>query len=276
MALDDLIQSEKPEQDKDESVIKGKQGGYYDSSYCPVCEEDGFMQISHHWRQSCEYPDIPDRMMDILIGHIMGDGTINSSVNSRVQWIMSNLMYMRWLDIELKWLTNGVSRYKTAEESAEEVANRDMDGFSDIVKAENYSDLYRSQTVKHPQLNHLDWMEDGKKKFPEDLELNKLIAKVWYCDDGTLNWGERGRPFCSMAARSQSDNEELLLSLFEDVGLSPSIYNNDGLIQFSADETEAFLLWLGSAPPGMEYKFCTESKEMYEKLKTNGIRREYE
>lgn len=38
-------------------------------------------------------------------------------------------------------------------------------------------------------------------------------------------------------------------------------------LRFSCDDTEAFIEWIGDAPPGFEYKWELDSKAEYQRLK---------
>lgn len=247
------------------SIYKGRK--------CPLCDHQS-ESLGQHFRHSDHgYPDIPPHKKEMLTGHVMGDAAYcRGSKTGSLIWNMTNLEYMRWLKDELGWVCNSINLYRTSDESAQlnflEERNFPLDEEAYMLSSDpdDYKQVYQSYTVSHPWINKLDWLDDeGNKRFPETLRLTPLMVKVWYCDDGNLNWHETGRPVSKITATSQMNILESLANKFEDVVCRPKV--SKGMLKFNVDETEELLQWMGEAPSGMEYKFCLESKERYDELK---------
>lgn len=165
---------------------------------CPLCGHRS-VKIGHHFRYSDHgYPDIDQYKWEILVGHIMGDASYHSGSDyGLMRWNMTNLDYMRWINEELEWLCYEPYLLRTPEESAQNnfLKEINVNFFDDDEKQfmtsdpDNIKPVYMSHTTTHPWIDKLDWMEDGKKRFPETLKLTPTMVKIWYCDDGNLNWG---------------------------------------------------------------------------------------
>lgn len=250
--------------------------GIYKGNQCPLCEFQSESLGNHLSQASHDYPDIDQYKWEILVGHIMGDAWYElNGKNGYLAWKMTNLDYMKWINRELEWLCYDPYLKLTPEEAAQENFLREVDHpphsytESHMLSGDpsHYKPQYQSHTVSHPLINKLNWIEDGKKRFPETLRLTPTMVKVWYCDDGGLHWKSEGnrRPNAVITASSQIDILDSLADKFEDVVCRPVVSNNK--LRFNADETEKLLYWMGEYPPGMEYKFCLESKEKYDELK---------
>src|SRR6056297_1454358 len=94
---------------------------------CPRCGKV-YERLGQHWSMSnsCSHPTIPDSWIELLVGILMGDGTIHdppSAKNLRIEVTNINKTFLEWIDEKLSWLSNGVALRRTAEEIREE--NRD-------------------------------------------------------------------------------------------------------------------------------------------------------
>jgi hypothetical protein len=233
---------------------------------CPSCGDEFDRLGLHWWHGSCPYPELTDMERDIFIGLLMGDGSIpdRKSDTSIFHIPMINRRFLSWLDTELGILTTGVRLKKTAAELAE---NNRNSGFSPEAAAENYHDMYTVWTRSHVFFDKLrdDWYQDGKKKFPDTLRLTPERAKFWYLSDGYLDIGQWGRPRLEIKTRNENERGEHLVSLFESEGFCPVFRRNE--LRFTCDDTERLLSWMGSPPPGFEYKWELESRDKYRALK---------
>lgn len=193
--------------------------------------------------------------MEILIGLLMGDGDIHgqNDPNPLFRVRMTTHEFLLYLDEHLGVLSTGVFldrdavyQYRQATESSNEkfeVTNREM-----------YNDLYGLRTRSHPQLHELkQWYETGQKRFPSDLTLTSTMAKMWYVCDGWLAKETDQRPRAMIKAVNEADRAKYLQQLFIEHGFNPHFTRTE--LQFTVDETEEFLKWLGSPPPGFEYKW---------------------
>lgn len=238
-----------------------------------MCNHQSESLGNHFHHSDHGYPDISQYRWEILVGHLMGDASYHGNNKyGLIQWNMTNFDYMKWLKRELGWVCNEPTLHLTKEEQAKNnFLLKPEDNFVDRDHGmlsgdpDNYKDQYRSQTICHPLIDRLDWIKDGKKVFPDTLRLTPTMVKVWFCDDGGLSWGSKS-PNAKITATSQIDRLGALSDKFEDVVCRPKV-SSHGSLRFNKDETEELLEWMGEAPPGMEYKFCLESRKRYHELK---------
>lgn len=247
----------------------------------PVVEDDGrvtcheckstYERVGYHWSNGgCDYPKIPDDKESLVLGLMLGDGTLRTHTSAPfVQTYMINEPFLEWMDEQLEWLSTGVSLYRTAERSAELSQNN---GQPDADVAD-YHDVYVMQTRTMPQFRRYESWYEGteRKRFADGLVLSPIEAMVWYACDGSLNWDRRypnSRPHATIGVRSEMDDITKVLQMFEDSTFDHIPRVDENTIRFSVDETEDFLEWMGSAPPGFDYKWTMESLDLYEEHKS--------
>lgn len=250
----------------------------------PVVEDDGtvtchdcgdtYERPGYHWSNGqCSYPAIPDDKASLVLGLMLGDGTLRTHTSSPfVQTYMINDQFLEWMDEQLAWLSTGVSLYRTAERSVELSRNN---GHPDAAVAD-YHDVYVMQTRTMPDFHRYEsWYENSdRKRFEDGLVLSPIEAKVWYACDGSLNWDRRypnSRPHATIGVRSEMDDIGTVLRMFEESTFDHVPRVDENTIRFSVDETEDFLSWMGAAPPGFEYKWSTESIDQYESNKADAL-----
>lgn len=163
----------------------------------------------HWYHGKCPYPEIGSESKDMLVGLLMGDGSIPTrEANSVFHLPMINRRFLRWFDDQMEVLTTGVSLKKTATELA---SNNRETGFSSNAKQEDYHDIYTVWSRTHPLFNQLrEWYESGQKRFPADLELTPTVTKFWYLCDGYLDVGQWGRPRLEIKARNERSRADYL------------------------------------------------------------------
>lgn len=195
---------------------------------CPSCGQR-YERLAQHWAMSsvCDYPLLSDHTEQILMGILMGDGTVHSppsANNARLEVTNINRHFLNWMDEELGWLSNGVRLKRTAEEIREENLRSNHDRFATADYA--IRDQYVLTTARHPFVNELDnWYGDNQKRYPPDLKLNPTTLKLWYVCDGTLLWGNSGhkRPQARIEVTNEADRPSYLKDLFADVGFHPQL-----------------------------------------------------
>ena len=232
---------------------------------CPNCGDDFERLGLHWWHGTCPYPEFSDSERQVFRGLLMGDGSIPTVPDTHsLRLPMINRRFLEWFDGRMGCLTTGVNLVHTADELAE--SNRES-GFSPNARPENYHNTYVVRTRSHPYFNRLrkKWYPDGDKRFPPDLELTPTVATYWYLSDGYLDVGRWGRPRVEVKVRNEHRRPEFLVSLFEGVGISPTLHRHE--LRFTCDDTEQLLDWMERAPPGFEYKWETDSRERYRRLK---------
>lgn len=229
-----------------------------------VCEQCGreFEGIGSHWMQSsCSYPALTDHQKEIIVGLLMGDGSLNRyGKNPRLQCNMISLNYLEYLDEQFGVLGTGVSLQDTAEESAK---NARDSGFRPNAVKENYSDVYRWQSRSHSELHEYNWYTSGEKVWPKTIDLTPTVLNHWYSGDGNCdNSGPQGCIRIAMA--NEVENQEKVNQIFENAGLpSPSNYaisdRNDGSsgcnAQFTVEQSKELWNYMGEPLPDFEYKW---------------------
>jgi len=155
---------------------------------CSQCGRE-FKGIGNHWQMSsqCDYPPLTQKQREVAVGFMMGDGCIDKKDenNPSIQTKMITNKYLEHIDKIFGILGTGVRLMLTAEESAQR--NRD-NGFRPDAQAENYSDVYGWRSRNHPEFEEfVEWYSEGKKVWPENIELTPTVLKHWYCGDGHWN-----------------------------------------------------------------------------------------
>lgn len=205
-----------------------------------------------------------ERWNKIFEGLVLGDGYISQTENSEslLGVSMMNRQFLDWLDSELSNLSTGVQLDKTSGVSAE---NARKSGFRPNAKDENYHDIFRVRTRRLPFFTEQKrrWYKNGSKRYPTDLTLTPLSAKIWYCGDGGVNITNNTS---EIRCRNEQDRGEYIESLFDATPVSPQY--KDERIHFRK-ESSRFLEWIGKPLPGFKYKWMIDDKEKYHTNKNN-------
>jgi hypothetical protein len=222
---------------------------------------DRFKQLSNHWRQSinCDYPDVSDEQMDILRGILMSDGWINDGwSNARIEIEMTNKKYLNYLnDTIFPEIGTEVGMKLTAEESYE---LRKQRGGKYGKNKENFSNIYYWRTVAHPEINSFkSWRENGKKVWPSDIDLTPEVLKHLYVGDGSYHQKDN---YMKITTKNEMYNKEKIEKYFNNIGFSVNDWNineYDNTVKadiiFSKEESLKLFDYMGSPPPGFEYKW---------------------
>lgn len=250
---------------------------------CPDCNVPQKNPSQHLTKSDCKRPEISEIQQEMLKGLVMGDGSINHhSKNWTIQWGSINKEFMDWFNWRMEDIGIEVREVKRSLEEIRNSWGESYDFSEEEIKDMNFHKIFRWGTISHPEINTMfsEWLKNGKKKFPEGIEISPINLCIWYCGDGGLNWsGDR----CSSAritTVNESENIYSIVSSLERVGLNPNIYQDERegsfnnphthtSISFSGDGMEEFFDYIGSPPPGMEYKWETESRQKYNELLKN-------
>ena len=194
---------------------------------CVSCSNK-FTYVGQHYRQSdCKYPTLSDRQKKIVSGLLMSDASIpdDGEDRLRLEIEMKNKEFLEWLDNELSEFSTGVR------ESGK---------------------YYKLSTIRAPCFTELreKWY-DNVKKFP-DVSVTPLLMKMWYVGDGHLTKSDN-RPMIAIGCSNEYSRQEMLTSLFKNVGVCPSYYSEAAWL--STDDTEQFLDYIGAPVAGFEYKW---------------------
>jgi len=222
-------------------------------SVCEQCGEEK-NNLGNHWRLSsdCEYPSFDWKQSSVLTGVLMGDGTLDrSGANSRIKVEMVNEAYLDYIDSLLGNLSNGVELIQTSEESAKRMRES---GFRPDARGENYQNVYKLTTRRHPKLNDFDcWYNSGEKVIPE-LELTPTILKHWYVCDGHLAERDNTRPSVVFGITNEYEHSDKLEQMFIEQGLDANATKSKNL-SIGVDHTEKFFEFIGEPVDGFKYKW---------------------
>lgn len=203
---------------------------------CPGCRKY-FTNIANHWRyEPMHRPRLTQRHHDILTGWFMGDANIVRSRGPDSYPYMSinntNKEFVEWTKDELGIFSGNITSW---------------------LKEGRENEMYRFATTSHPGIErYVEWTSSGDKIFPNGLEINSLIGKIWYCCDGTY---QQKSNMAKIYSFNESDRVDFLLSLFEEHDIECGWYEDSCSIVFDGENTQRFFRWIGDPIPGMEYKW---------------------
>lgn len=228
---------------------------------CPHCGEWRKIIASHWSRGDCSYPPISQYKMNLCTGMLMGDGNVDRSGKTpRLEFSSVNKTFLNWLTTELGWLGGSVTLKETSVEKAQDetsVCNSD--------DPEDYYDSYRMRAMSHPTFDGLaSWYDSGEKVYPVDLTPSPELLKMWYVSDGTLCWSNKN-PYIKFKSEKEKERPEAIQSVLNKAGFT--VTQSDHTFFLPTDQTEDFLNYLGDPVSGFAYKFATESREQYQRLK---------
>lgn len=228
-----------------------------DNDMADTCHQCGneYKEIGKHWSWSeCDYESLSQHQHEVVVGLLMGDGGLNwSNDKPYVQVAMTTPNYLEYLSQSIFPTCSGnVALIQTAADCAERDRNS---GMNPTANKENYSDLYKVQTMSHPDLTQYNsWYSTGKKVFPPDIELTPTTLKHWYCGDGSLIDNGASK----IALHNERKNEDKIKKVFRRVGLTISNWYSGGSctnITFRGDEAEAFFNYIGEPLPDFSRKW---------------------
>lgn len=208
---------------------------------CPSCGNDWESVGQHISLSQCEWPEIENDDLDIIVGALLGDGTImDSPWNCQYSIGSINRDYLVFLQEELSnWLTNSIF----------------LD--SSCHNYDNHSEYYKLTLRKHSIFNEMrkKWYKNGKKSFPDDLYINSTRLTHWYVTDGSLE-RRRGnaRPRAKICNTLEEDDPSTIINLFEDIGIECR-YHQYGTFRMNPDATEELFDYMGEPLPGFGYKW---------------------
>lgn len=199
---------------------------------------------------------VTDKHHEIIKGLLMSDGNISyhNEKSTCLQVRMITREFLEWLDDQLGILSLGVSLKQTAEESAKE--HRES-GFNPNANPENYSDIYQLTTRAVPDLTiYRDWYTDIGKVWPKDIILTPTVLKMFFCGDGDKKVDHREsnrKPHIRFRADNELKNKQKVIDMFSNVGFD--IMWTGKNIRVSVSESYRMWEYMGSPPPGFEYKW---------------------
>lgn len=230
---------------------------------CPQCGKT-FERIGQHWNasSSCAYPSFSQQQKEIIVGLLMGDGTMgnhHTQNNSYLRVQMVKQTFLCYLQEQFGILGSSVILSRTATEGALENSIR---GFQDNADPSQYHDLYDWRTISHPALNQFDsWYDDTNKSWPNDTNLTPTTLKYYYVCDGSTRTDQ---PIIRISMSNERKNKDKVDSLFSKSGLPrPHRWNEQenqhGVMKCDAvwnvEQSKKIWNYMGPPLPGFEYKW---------------------
>lgn len=167
-------------------------------------------------RPSLKNSHLTNRQIEIVRGHILGDGYLSDPLRSGPQYHLNSylsidrkgndLPYLSWTSAELDPFISNIKFY-----------TRKKDGLP----------IVRFQSPAHPDFTALreEWYPDGRKTaFPLfSLAPTSLMLAVWYMDDGTY-WKDSRHEFCALCTEGFGrEIQQDIAYWFHDLDLHPTV-----------------------------------------------------
>lgn len=176
---------------------------------------------------------VTDRQHKILSGILMSDGNANKVSTTSIEVSMANKDFIYWLYDELGEISTGV-KHRTFEDER--------------------SDHYRVRTRSLSELDeYREWYSTGEKVWPEDLILYPETLKMLYVGDGTRVENSGGSSFLKICSKNEHKNKNKIESMFERIGITPKWHGYS--VRFTTPQSHYLWNYMGSPPPGFEYKW---------------------
>lgn len=244
-----------------------------DLDQCPNCDGN-YKSLGSHWSRSkdCSYPDLTDKQDQIVKGLMLGDGgLLREQKNASMNISSTNKQFLEWVDYHIGIICTGNYSCVSEDDHLRYADEHDRD-----VENAHYNDTWTIRLRSHPHFNqYRDWYgeKNGRqvvKNIP-DIEIGPITAKVWYCSDGHMSFDEHAGGHCMMTSENCAPHNERLIQSFTggDFGVHLEKHGvEDGRIIFNRSGTRQFLDWIGEPVDGFEYKWCSEDRSEYERLKS--------
>lgn len=163
----------------------------------------------HPGRPCKRLPPFTKLQEDIIIGSLLGDGTLHKPKPSENETINRNNSNFSKLQIYTKksyldWHFQYLNEYSSKLSpifSKEKLVGKNKDGTIKRNSVPKYLSAYIYQTFYHPNFTELrnKWYPNNKKIVPLDLELNPQRIAIWFFDDGSNNYKQRSATLCTNA-----------------------------------------------------------------------------
>jgi len=102
-------------------------------------------------------------------------------------------------------------------------------------------------------VQYREWYSSGEKVWPEDIKLTPLTLKMLFVGDGTAAKTHSGSKFIKICLKKERENKEKIEKMFERVGFEVKWHGYS--IRFTVQESRDIWEYMGSPPPGFEYKW---------------------
>ena len=233
---------------------------------CPNCEHKS-PQLGKHWSGSgCEYPELTQHQKEVLVGILMGDGSINTpqgnqNARFRVDMYEPSIPYLEYLsDVIFPVITTDVKQGETVEQSALRSSN------TFDLNINRCHDMYYLSSRRMPCFNqYIEWYNENHTKiWPcEDIKLTPTVLKHYFVGDG--HWNNKGSAdHITFAMNDQKTNVNSVVKMFERIGFTPSNVKisertdkniTDVVLSFGKETSYEMFEYMGEPLPSFEYKW---------------------
>lgn len=220
---------------------------------CNDCGSE-YQRLGSHWGHGCSPPTPTYEQEQMIIGALMGDGSMTGPKRSRqFRLYNTNKEFLEWFDKKMGVLTTGIKIGRTPEEHVKDLEKCKDRNFD----AEDYNTQYYVSSRAIDYFKQFDdWYSSGRKNYPENLSLTPPMLKLWYVTDGTLVEKEYERPYIRIADSNEikhNSRGEFLIKLFDEVGFDATVTSE--CVKIYKDSIKPLFNWMGDSPPGFEYKW---------------------
>ena len=201
--------------------------------------------------------DLPSEVIQFLQGKMLGDASLNSKSKYRNLTLCQKEDHLEYLehcinvcDIFHPIIDTRISGYGTVMKRCNSLYDN---SFLDIFK---------------------DFIKDGKKVFPEHLELTPIILAYWYMDDGSLSHHESQKDRANIAICGFCDEDiPNIKKALDNYGFNNySLYKDSGNYwRLRFNHSDAYILFndiYKYIPPVMRYKLPAEFRNLEMELLT--------
>jgi len=182
--------------------------------------EKGWLKNNHNDYLHKQYPQLTEEQNEILIGSLLGDGTIKlGSLNC--SFVKKQCKKYK---VYVDWHLDKLSLYSS---KIHEIHSDDklicQNGIIEHIKTENRLIGYRFYTHQHPVFTKFrnKWYPEGNKIIPTDLKLTPLSIAIWFCDDGNNSFNNREAQIATQSFTF--DEADFLCELIKEFNIQPSI-----------------------------------------------------
>lgn len=221
-------------------------------------------------RKCKELPALNELQSQILVGSLLGDGSITKSKKNSS---FTKLQHKNRIDY-LNWHFSEFGEYSSSIQKvySREKLKRTNNKIQRIVLKRKRHTAYRYYSCSHPNFTEMRqlWYPNDIKTVPSNIFLSPLSIAIWYFDDGCNNLKQR---IATIATNSFTFGEvEFLSSLLEIFDLSPKIVVQESkpILKFSRDSYDKLIALVSPYMLWDCYRYKIEWQPVKKQWETSG------
>jgi len=192
-------------------------------------------------RDRLRLQDLTDEQKQLVIGSILGDGSIRPSGIFVMSQGHKQEDYLNWKVKQMSPFMFSVKR---------------SDRFDKRINKVSIGYFSYSQT--HPFFMEMrqKFYPQGKKIFPDFGHLSSLTLAIWYMDDGTWNYGNGFSYLCTQSF-TEEENHKIVDYFLQSYGILAKVYKQEGRFKIGMNRdasSKFFNLVRPYIHPSMMYK----------------------